>query len=112
MNIQHMIECGKIFKVGDIISSVRVSKEVGKSVNIAGQTVRQLAKIGAAKKKEKIGIVTYYEVTQNIQAAIDDELSRRKNGVVAKEVYKSIKTEPFNFALMQMFNKSIARVRV
>lgn len=37
MNIQHMIECGKIFKVGDIISSVRVSKEVGKSVNISGQ---------------------------------------------------------------------------
>lgn len=111
MNIQHMIECGKIFKVGDIISSVRISKEVGKSVNVSGLTVRQLAKIGAAKKKEKIGIVTYYEVTRNIQAAIDDELSRRRRGIAAKETYKSTKTEPFNFALMQMFNESIARVR-
>ncbi len=111
MNIQHMIECGKVFKVGDIISSVRISKEVGKSVNVSGQTVRQLAKIGAAKKKEKIGIVTYYEVIKNIQAAIDDELSRRRRGIAAKEVYKSTKTEPFNFELMKMFNESIARVR-
>ncbi|WP_368877341.1 hypothetical protein [Providencia vermicola] len=111
MNIQHMIECGKIFKVGDIISSVRVSKEVGKSVNVSGQTVRQLAKIGAAKKKEKIGIVTYYEVIRNIQDAINDELDRRRKGASAREHQRSNKKEPFNYSLVQKFNESIARVR-
>ncbi|ENN8375849.1 hypothetical protein [Providencia huaxiensis] len=111
MNIQHMIECGKIFKVGDIISSVRISKEVGKSVNISGQTVRQLAKIGAAQKKEKIGIVTYYEVIRNIQDAINDELERRRKGVAAREYHRNNKQEPFNYSLVQKFNKSIARAR-
>ncbi|NIH21837.1 hypothetical protein HBM99_05620 [Providencia heimbachae] len=111
MNIKHMMQCGKVYKVGDVISSVRISAEIGRNVNIAGQTVRQLAKIGAAKRLEKIGTVMQFEVIRNIQDAIDDEFARRKNKKPVRRCTMKT-TEAFNPQLIQMFNESIMRVRM